>query len=127
MVNLIMKEIMAVMNIRQVIGASLTPRHQGKVERSHQILMRKHLILNSQNHKGFFAGVARANSGAGIFVCHDPARSIWSLCQGNVVWLRHGGVARAFAEAFLGSRRYDRDRDRYSIVQAVQGIVFDFQ
>ena len=39
MVNLIMKGILAVMNIRQVTGASLTPRHQGKVERSHQLLI----------------------------------------------------------------------------------------
>ena len=45
MVNMIMEEIMSVMNIRQVTGASLTPRHQGKVERSHQVLMRSHLIL----------------------------------------------------------------------------------
>ena len=37
MVNMTMKEIMAIMNIRPVTGASLTPRHQGKVERSHQV------------------------------------------------------------------------------------------
>ena len=45
MVNLIMKEIMTVMNTRQVTGESLTPRHQGKVESSHQVLMRNRLIL----------------------------------------------------------------------------------
>ena len=45
MVNLIMREIMAIMSIRKVTGASFTPRHQGKVERSHQVLMRNHLIL----------------------------------------------------------------------------------
>lgn len=53
MVNLIMREIMSIMNIRQVTGASLTPRHQGKVERSHQVLMRNRLILMHKITKAF--------------------------------------------------------------------------
>ena len=44
---------MAIMNIRQVTGASLTPRHQGKVERNHQVLMRNHLILMHKVAKAF--------------------------------------------------------------------------
>ena len=35
---------MTSMNIRHVTGANLTPRHQGKVERSHQVLMRNYLV-----------------------------------------------------------------------------------
>ena len=53
MVNLAMQEILAILQIRHVKGAALTPRHQGKVERSHQNMMRSHLLLMNKMTNAF--------------------------------------------------------------------------
>ena len=45
MVNRVNEEFMALCNIRHVLGASLTPRHQGMGERGHQVVMINHGIL----------------------------------------------------------------------------------
>ena len=45
MVNRVNQELAALCNYRQVLGAALTPRHQGLVERGHQTMMTNLLIL----------------------------------------------------------------------------------
>ena len=45
MVNKVNTEIAALCGFKQVLGAALTPRHQGLGERGHQTIMTNHLIL----------------------------------------------------------------------------------
>ena len=45
MTNRISEEFLAICNAKHVLGAALTPRHQGLCERNHQVVMNNQLIL----------------------------------------------------------------------------------
>ena len=51
--NRVMEEFFAICNVTRILGASLTPRHQGLVERGHQVMMHNHLILMQVVCKAF--------------------------------------------------------------------------
>ena len=45
MVNRITEEFLQICNVKHILGAALTPRHQGLVERNHQVTLSNQLIL----------------------------------------------------------------------------------
>ena len=45
MMSVVVKEILAILETKRILGSALTPRHQGLGERGHQVVLQNHLVL----------------------------------------------------------------------------------
>ena len=48
MTSAVNKEFLALLNVKHMLGAAFTPRHQGPGERAHQVIMNNHLLLMNE-------------------------------------------------------------------------------